>query len=460
MTQIHNNALPNGWHETPLGKIAHVQTGPFGSQLHAYDYTEQGIPVVMPRDLINGSISVTTIARIEQTTASRLSRHYTKAGDILLARRGDIGRAALVRDTEENWICGTGCLRVRLNNQAVSKFVYMLMARTDSVKWLSDNAVGQTMLNLSAGVVSKLPLTLPPLDEQARIVAILDDADAAVRAADALIDANKRHKNAVAERLLDGTGKGLHWHSVKIGDMIAESRIPASGEHSLKRMTVKLHLEGIEPRTRQNVEAEGATVYYQRRAGQLIYGKQNLQRGAIGIVPDYLDGWTSSQDVPAFDWKPGYVPDFVLRLLSRKHFYESLERLATGTGSKRIHPETLYKISVFVPDEAEQRHIAETLSLMDEEISLLKQQRNTQAKLKQGLMHDLLNGIRRTVGATLALPSGNADDPAALPSGVPNTERAVPFAADTTMHDDTHIDQGNASVAPTRPEHSTQEVTP
>lgn len=49
------------WRETTLGEICDkvdgiIQTGPFGSQLHESDYSEDGIPVVMPKDIIEGRI--------------------------------------------------------------------------------------------------------------------------------------------------------------------------------------------------------------------------------------------------------------------------------------------------------------------------------------------------------------------------------------------------------------------
>ena len=52
-----------------------VQTGPFGSQLHERDYVDTGIPVVMPKDIIDGRISQKSIARISETDVNRLSRH-------------------------------------------------------------------------------------------------------------------------------------------------------------------------------------------------------------------------------------------------------------------------------------------------------------------------------------------------------------------------------------------------
>src|SRR5690349_15599223 len=105
------------WTDTTLGQIVErdgLQTGPFGSQLKAAEYTPTGVPVVMPKDMGSGRIESATVARVpESIAAERLAQHRVRAGDVLFGRRGDIGRCALVEPHQEGWLCGTGCLRAR-----------------------------------------------------------------------------------------------------------------------------------------------------------------------------------------------------------------------------------------------------------------------------------------------------------------------------------------------------------
>ena len=101
--------------ETTLGDVCDkvggiIQTGPFGSQLHESDYSDTGIPVVMPKDIIEGRIVTDGVARVVSEHVDPLSRHKLKRGDIVYGRRGDIGRQALIRLPQEGWLCGTGCL--------------------------------------------------------------------------------------------------------------------------------------------------------------------------------------------------------------------------------------------------------------------------------------------------------------------------------------------------------------
>ena len=167
------------WEKVKLGDVsANIQTGPFGSQLHQYDYSETGTPVVMPKDLIGGKISEQSIARVGQDHVQRLNRHIIQKGDILYSRRGDVGRCAFATDHETGWLCGTGCLRVTTNTTiADSKFVFYQLQLPEVVGWVEKHAVGATMLNLNTTILSNIPVFLPPIETQRRIADILSAYD-------------------------------------------------------------------------------------------------------------------------------------------------------------------------------------------------------------------------------------------------------------------------------------------
>ena len=167
------------WVNTTLGEIsANIQTGPFGSQLHQSDYSDEGTPVVMPKDLVNGQISEVSIARVSEDHVNRLSRHKVEVGDILYSRRGDVGRCAFATDIEQGWLCGTGCLRVTIDrSKAIPKFVFYQLQKAETVGWVEKHAVGATMLNLNTSILSSVPIEMPPLTEQKTIVDILSAYD-------------------------------------------------------------------------------------------------------------------------------------------------------------------------------------------------------------------------------------------------------------------------------------------
>lgn len=167
------------WEKVTLGNISSIiQTGPFGSQLHQSDYSEEGTPVVMPKDLVNGHISETSIARVSEDHVNRLSRHKIEVGDILYSRRGDVGRCAFATELEQGWLCGTGCLRVTIDKRkAIPQFVFYQLQKAETVGWVEKHAVGATMLNLNTSILSSVPIDIPSLAEQQAIVDVLSAYD-------------------------------------------------------------------------------------------------------------------------------------------------------------------------------------------------------------------------------------------------------------------------------------------
>jgi len=170
------------WKKVKLGEIASaIQTGPFGSQLHQSDYSDIGVPVVMPKDIINGRIDESTIARVESHHVERLSRHKISEGDILYARRGDVGKCAYTVFAQQGWLCGTGCLRVTIDKEkAFPKFIFFQLQKRETIGWVEKHAIGATMLNLNTSILGDVPIELPPLSIQHRIATILSRYDSLI----------------------------------------------------------------------------------------------------------------------------------------------------------------------------------------------------------------------------------------------------------------------------------------
>ena len=189
------------WMTSTLGDLAsqaggEVRTGPFGTQLHKSDYVDDpaATPVVMPKDMSDGKIDSSSIARVDDEVVERLNSHVLRAGDIVLGRRGDIGRRAWTSDAEEGWLCGTGSIRIAVNGskQIHPRFLFYYLGFEQTIGWLKGHSVGATMSNLSAGVVQQLPVRYPPLALQDVIVKVLDSLDS-------LIENNRRRIEILEE---------------------------------------------------------------------------------------------------------------------------------------------------------------------------------------------------------------------------------------------------------------------
>ena len=145
------------------------------------------------------------------------------------------------------------------------------------------------------------------------------------------------------------------WNNVSLGELLTESNIPSENPDPSKRITVRLNVEGIEKRPFRE-ETKRSTKYYIRKAGQFIYVKQNLNKGAFGIIPEELDGYESTIDLPAFDIdKSKVLPEWLMLILTKDNFYKELESIASGSATKRIHPERLFQVKIPLPSISEQK---------------------------------------------------------------------------------------------------------
>lgn len=158
-----------------------MQTGPFGSQLHAEDYIEDGIPLVNPAHMADGKIIPDSKVSVDEATWHRLKRHQLFQGDLIFARRGELGRCAVVTKEQEGWLCGTGSLKAKLNSRLIPEYSYLLITSNGVVSELSLESKGSTMDNLNTETLGRIRLPVPPVDEQRKILDYVNDVSGKFR---------------------------------------------------------------------------------------------------------------------------------------------------------------------------------------------------------------------------------------------------------------------------------------
>lgn len=164
--------VPKHWGVMSVGTITTlVQTGPFGSQLHSYEYIVGGIPMINPSHMVSGRIVPDEAVTVTAEKLTDLSRHRVRVGDIIAARRGELGRCVLVTPVEEGWLCGTGSMLIRCDHSLLDPAYFQIAFSSQSIRdALQLSSVGATMDNLNAGMVSRLRIQIPPVSEQQAIV--------------------------------------------------------------------------------------------------------------------------------------------------------------------------------------------------------------------------------------------------------------------------------------------------
>jgi len=187
----------------------------------------------------------------------------------------------------------------------------------------------------------------------------------------------------------------INFNLVKLKKILKESKIESTQPDVTKRLRVRLNCMGVEKRPDTN-EKEGATKYYKRKSGQFIYGRQNLHKGAFGVIPKELDGYESSADIPAFDVHPSCKPEWIELFFKQDSYYLQLSKLVTGVGSRRISPAKFLNLEMPLPSIDTQIQILEKVvkeqkihALLNAELT---HQKTLLKKLRQQILQEAIEG--------------------------------------------------------------------
>jgi type I restriction enzyme, S subunit len=157
-----------GWEVKRLGEVCEkIQIGPFGTQLHASDYIADGVPVINPMHIQDKKIQANRKYSISKQKVAELPEYLMKSGDVILGRRGEMGRAALVGSGEEGFLCGTGSLFLTpIKDQLNSEFLCDFLTSNQIKLKLERESSGTTMMNLNKDVLNSLQIPLPNIEVQ------------------------------------------------------------------------------------------------------------------------------------------------------------------------------------------------------------------------------------------------------------------------------------------------------
>lgn len=402
------------WEKKTLGDISiKIQTGPFGSQLHQSDYSEFGTPVVMPKNLINGKISEESIARVSKNYVDRLSRHKIEIGDILCSRRGDVGRCAFTTAREKDWLCGTGCLKITINREIANpQFIFYQLQKAETVGWVINHAVGSTMLNLNTSILSNVPIELPKIEVQNKIVDILSDYDN-------LIENNLKQIKLLeeaAKRLykewfvdlhfpgykyvkidVDGVPKGWIKTGILDNDLfcLSKSRVkPFNGEkqyYATADVTNTYFATNGEfisydnKPSRAQFEPKLNSVWFARMSNSykiIGFTKANKNRLDKTVLSSGFCGFETSRK----DW------GFVYCTISSNYFNSEKDRYATGATQVSLTNEGLKKIKVLIPSDEIIEQFGELVNPIVDKIVYLYEYNISLQEARDRLLPKLMSG--------------------------------------------------------------------
>lgn len=166
---------PHNWEKKSLSELAEIKIGPFGSLLHKEDYIENAHALVNPSHISEGKIVVDLNLTVSDEKYNELSAYHLFVDDVVMGRRGEMGRCAVV--TENGLLCGTGSMIIRTNGILKADFIQKIISFPSFKKTIEDMAVGQTMPNINVPIVSNFMIICPPLEVQEQYYSFAEQTD-------------------------------------------------------------------------------------------------------------------------------------------------------------------------------------------------------------------------------------------------------------------------------------------
>jgi type I restriction enzyme, S subunit len=174
--------LPNSWEiikisDTFLDPKIDLVDGPFGSNLKSSDYREDGVPVFKIQNIKSNRFVDKKIDFVSKEKAKELDRHSFKSGDLIITKLGDpLGLCCKVPEKYEYGIIVADLLRLR-TNESITLPEYLLYLINSA--WIQEQfkeiTKGTTRPRVNLGIVRSIKIPLPPLPEQHRIVAKIEE---------------------------------------------------------------------------------------------------------------------------------------------------------------------------------------------------------------------------------------------------------------------------------------------
>lgn len=404
---LNGQSIAADWHEIDLGELATFRTGPFGSTFHKSDYIVGGTPLINPSHIIDGDIVPDETVTVQPELAKRLSVFALREGEIVIGRRGDMGRCAVVKRRHVGFLCGTGSMIVRPRPGVNPHLLQALLSSPGIIAKIEENSVGTTMINLNQGTLASLNIRMASEpEEQEAIAEALSDADALIEGLERLIAKKRLIKQGAMQDLLTAKrrlpGFSGEWETkrlaeigqVKTGLTYSPTNVSPYGTLVLRSSNIQQDRLAFDNNVFVNLDvSDEATV----RAGDLLICVRNGSRQLIGktaIIDDRADGMAFGAFMSAYrsDLNAYLIWCFQSSVI-QKQVAEHL-----GATINQITNKTLKGIEVPIPVDPEERHaISTVLTDMDAEIQALETRLEKARQVKEGMMQNLLTGRIRLV---------------------------------------------------------------
>jgi type I restriction enzyme, S subunit len=431
MPEQRSTQIQEGWETATLFSVAapkpfSIVDGPFGTQLHANEYTEEGIPLIRITNLsYEGRFKHFDMKYVTEKTAERLKRSEVFPDDLIIAKTGaTIGKAALFPNEFAKGLIASSCLKISFDRNKINPklFLYLINSPRGQSN-IINGAGGSTRTTINIRPFGTIQFSFPKLlAEQSKIAEVLSAIDDVIGKTEALIAKLIRVKEGLMHDLLtrgiDEKGRirtekthkfkdspvgriPEEWDTKTLNDLISPARpivygilMPGYGyEGGIPVIKVKDINDGLINQSDLLLTSPGIDQEYRRsrvRAGDLLFSI----RGTIGrtaFVPKALNKANITQDTARIGIVKGDAR-FVRAYLEMPEPHRFIQIHSLGVAVQGINLRDVRRIPVAFPSSTEQRVIGDAIEIAERRISSEKWLMTKLESIKRGLMEDLLTG--------------------------------------------------------------------
>ena len=342
-------------------------------------YTDEGTLLIRNSDIKDGRFEFgEKPIFLEKSFAMANENRMHQIGDVITVHTGDVGTSAVISENEDKSI-GFATIVTRPNKTIIDPSYLCAFLNTERhKKWAVAISTGDGRTNYNLGDYFELVVPVPSIKEQKQIAMFIENLNNLITLHQRKLEKLKLVKKSMLEKMFPKNGSSVpeirfngftdDWEQRKVGDFLTESRVRGNTGLDAKKLTVKLWGKGVVEKN--DFGGSEHTQYFTRRKGQFIYSKLDFLNSAFGVIPEKLDNYESTADLPAFDLD-GMNPYFMYFVAIQESFYLKHGSIADGSRkAKRIHADTFLNMPVMVPTIDEQNLVVDFLQQRDHLITL------------------------------------------------------------------------------------------
>lgn len=397
--------IPGGWTRRTLGELVDIKHG-YAFDSRYFNTDGNGMKLLSPGNFSEEGGFKDTGVKQKFFDGPIPEGYLLEKDDLLVAMTeqapGLLGSPVLVPESRK-FLHNQRLGLIQSRDAAVLPgFLFHVFNMPAIRREISATAGGTKVRHSSPDKIRAVSWIFPPVSEQVLIAKMLSTFSEAVTCTKQLGTCKQRFSIRMRSAIL---GEKRRFRGFveqqprrRLGDFLSESRFAGTDGSTARKLTVKLYGRGVVPKA-EKMAGSAATQYFARKSGQFIYSKLDFLNGAFGVVPESLDGFETTADLPAFDVEAGLNAKWLLAYVTRETFYRPKVGLAAGgRKARRVNPSSFLDLKIPIPSRDEQDKIVAFLDSLDSEIDLISRQADALARQKKGLMEKLLTGKIRVKG--------------------------------------------------------------